>query len=132
MTMARTSWPPFLERMIPVRPLPDGGDAQLLQRFVQRRDEGAFATLMERHGSMVLGVCRRVLRDRQDADDAFQATFLVLVRKAAALRRPERLGSWLYAVAYRIALQARARAARWRALERQVDHVPAAEALGPK
>src|SRR4051812_12709196 len=127
MTMARTSWPQFL-----VRPPPDGGDAQLLQRFVQRRDEGAFATLMERHGPMVLGVCRRVLRDQQDVDDAFQATFLVLLRKAAALRRPGLLGNWLYGVAYRVALQARAGAARWRALAREVEDVPAAEPVDAK
>src|SRR5438270_1591180 len=115
MTMARTSWPPFLERMIPVRPLPDGGDAHLLQRFVELRDEAAFAALMERHGPMVLGVCRRVLRDVQDVDDAFQATFLVLLRKAASLRRPASLANWLYGVAYRVALQGRAVAVRWRA-----------------
>jgi RNA polymerase sigma factor (sigma-70 family) len=99
----------------------------LVAQFVRRRDEAAFAALLDRHGPMVLGVCRRVLRDPQDADDAFQATFLVFVRKAAALRRPGALGNWLYGVAYRIALQARAGAARWRALERHVEDMPAAE-----
>src|SRR5919199_4396067 len=120
-TAGRASGWRFLRPLIPVRPPAPGSDAHLLDRFVRCRDEGAFAALMERHGPMVLGVCRRVLRDPHEADDVFQATFLVLVRKAASLRRPELLGNWLYGVAYRIALQARAGAARWRALERQVD-----------
>jgi RNA polymerase sigma factor (sigma-70 family) len=83
-------------------------DGRLLQRFVAERDQAAFATLMHRHGPMVLGVCRRVLRDANDADDAFQATFLVLVRKAASLRQPELLGNWLYGVAYRTGVRVRA------------------------
>src|SRR5438067_7096191 len=116
----------------PVSQPADGSDAHLLGRFVQHRDEEAFATLMGRHGPMVLGICRRVLRDQQDAGDVFQATFLVLVRKAASLGRPESLGNWLYGVAYRIALQARAGAARWRALERQVANVPAPEPVDEK
>src|SRR5947209_3367571 len=70
-------------------PPADGADAHLLAQFVKERDEEAFAALMGRHGPMVLGVGRRVLRGRQDAADVFQATFLVLVRKAASLRRPE-------------------------------------------
>src|SRR5881275_478256 len=113
-------------------PSADGTDAHLLAQFVKERDEEAFAALMGRHGPMVLGVGRRVLRGRQDADDVFQATFLVLVRKAASLRRPESLGNWLYGVAYRIALQARGTGARWRALERQVENVPAAEPVDEK
>src|SRR5436190_7109258 len=112
-------------------PPTDGTDAHLLAQFVKERDEEAFATLMGRHGPMVLGVGRRVLRGRQDADDVFQATFLVLVRKAASLRRPESLGNWLYGVAYRIALRARAAAAR-RALERQVEDMPAPEPVDDK
>ncbi len=129
---ARASWWQILRQLLPGRPPADGSDAHLLDRFVRRRDEGAFAALMERHGPMVLGVCRRVLHDPHDADDVFQATFLVLVRKAASLRRPELLGNWLYGVAYRIALQARAAAARWRALERQVDDMPAAAPVDEK
>jgi RNA polymerase sigma factor (sigma-70 family) len=97
-------------------PLPDG---ELLQRFVEQRDETAFELLVQRYGSMVNGVCRRILSDPNDADDAFQATFLVLVRRAASLDRRSPLGSWLYGVAYRVALKARANAARRRERERQ-------------
>jgi RNA polymerase sigma factor (sigma-70 family) len=109
----------------------DGGgmtDGQLLESFVARRDEAAFEALVRRHGPMVLGVCRRVLGHAQDAEDAFQATFLVLLRKAASLRQRELLGNWLYGVAYRTALDARAVAARRRALERQVSPMPEPEA----
>jgi RNA polymerase sigma factor (sigma-70 family) len=89
-------------------------DAHLLERFVRSRDEAAFELLVWRHGPMVLGVCRRMLSDAQDAEDAFQTTFLVLVRKAAAIGRAEALGGWLYQVAYRVCIRfgvARARRA---------------------
>src|SRR5688572_7613225 len=79
-------------------------DAQLLERFVTTRDEAAFELLLWRHGPAVLGVCRRLLRHAQDAEDAFQATFLTLARKAGAVARREVVGSWLYRVAYRVAL----------------------------
>src|SRR5438874_579973 len=95
-------------------------DGQLLESFVARRDEAAFEALVRRHGPMVLGVCRGVLRNAHDAEDAFQATFLVLVRKAASLRRREAVGNWLYGVAYRTALQARTTAARRRLKEAQM------------
>jgi RNA polymerase sigma factor (sigma-70 family) len=101
-----------------------GPDADLLTRYVAGRDEAAFAALVRRHGPMVLGVCRRVLRDTHDAEDAFQATFLVLVRKAAAVRPREAVGNWLYGVAYRAALKAREAGARRRARERQVRALP--------
>src|SRR5579883_2343960 len=79
------------------------GDRQLLERFTRHHDEAAFEALMERHGAMVLGVCRRVLHDDHAAEDVFQATFLVLARDAGAIRRPESVGSWLFGVAYRLA-----------------------------
>ena len=98
-------------------------DAELLERFVGGRDEAAeaaFSALVERHGVMVLGVCRRVLGNRDEAEDAFQATFLVLARKAAAIARREQLASWLHGVARRAALDARARATRQKAREKRL------------
>jgi RNA polymerase sigma factor (sigma-70 family) len=103
-------------------------DAELLGRFARQRDEAAFEALVRRHGPTVLGACRRVLRDPHAADDAFQATFLVLAKKAGALERPAALGPWLYGVAVRTALKARAGAARRRAQERKAA---TAEAVGP-
>ena len=82
-------------------------DAQLLERFVTARDEAAFEVLVWRHSAMVLGLCRRVLRQEQDAEDAFQAAFLTLSRRAASISRGQAVGSWLFKVAYRIALAAR-------------------------
>ena len=76
-------------------------DDQLLARFFQEREDAAFAVLVERYGPLVYGVCRRILSDANDAEDAFQATFLVLVRKGGTLRDPGRVASWLYGVAYR-------------------------------
>jgi RNA polymerase sigma factor (sigma-70 family) len=92
-----------------LRELPD---AELLDRFLMDRNEAAFGLLIERHGRMVLQLARRVLRDGHDAEDIFQATFLVLARKANAVRRRDSVGSWLYAVAYRLALRARLSASR--------------------
>jgi RNA polymerase sigma factor (sigma-70 family) len=82
-------------------------ESQVLARFIDRRDPAAFEAIVERHGPMVRAVCRRILRDPSDADDAFQATFLVLIKRAATLRQPERLGAWLYGVAIRVARRAR-------------------------
>lgn len=90
----------------------DGSDAQLVERFSRQHDQAAFAVLLERHGPMVLGVCRRALGDAHEAEDAFQATFLLLVRKAASLRNADLVGNWLYGVACRVARRARAQAAR--------------------
>lgn len=103
------------------------GDADLLDRFIESRDETAFAGLLKRHGSMVLGVCQRILGNPQDAEDAFQATFLVLARKAASVRPREAVGNWLYGVAYRTALEARAKIRRRCAREKQVDEMPELE-----
>jgi RNA polymerase sigma factor (sigma-70 family) len=99
-------------------------DGQLLGRFIERRDETAFGALVRRHGPMVWGVCRRLLANHHDAEDAFQATFLVLVRKAASVVPRERVVNWLYGVAHQTALKARATAAKRRRRERQVRHLP--------
>jgi RNA polymerase sigma factor (sigma-70 family) len=88
------------------------GDHDLLCDLVSRRDERAFAALMQRHGPMVLGVCRRVLHNEFDAEDAFQATFLVLARRAGTIRRGESLHGWLYQVAFRVAQRLRLRVSR--------------------
>src|SRR5207244_1848046 len=101
-------------------------DRQLLDRFSSCQDEAAFCALLDRHGAMVLGVCRRVLRQEQDAEDAFQATFLVLACKAASIRHGRAVGSWLYEVAFHVALRARTRAARRRACEQQAEPSQAA------
>jgi RNA polymerase sigma factor (sigma-70 family) len=103
-------------------------DAQLLARFIDGREDAAFAALVHRHGKMVLGVCRRILGHAQDAEDAFQATFLVLARKAASVVKREALASFLYGVAYRTALEARTAAVRRRTRERQVVEMPHPEA----
>ena len=107
-------------------------DGQLLEEYVSRRDEEALAALVRRHGPMVWGVCRRVLWNHHDAEDALQATFLVLVRKAASITSRELLANWLYGVAHQTALKARATAARRRAREKQVTEMPEPEAMEPR
>ncbi|HKB39834.1 MAG TPA: sigma-70 family RNA polymerase sigma factor [Gemmataceae bacterium] len=107
------------------------GDGQLLHCFIAHRDDAAFEALVRRHGPMVLGVCRRILCDPHDADDAFQATFLVLVRKAASVSPPERVGNWLYGVACQTARKARVLADRRRVRERQVSEMPEPAAVTP-
>jgi RNA polymerase sigma factor (sigma-70 family) len=103
-------------------------DAQLLECFVNRREQTALEILVRRHGPMVWGVCRRVLASHQDAEDAFQATLLVLVRKAASIRPREMVANWLYGVAHQTARKARATAAKRRQRERQVTEMPEPEA----
>lgn len=109
------------------RPVPDEAgqtDGQLLDLFVRDQDGAALAALVRRHAPMVWGVCRRVLSAHHDAEDAFQATFLVLVRKAEAVPRPELVGNWLYGVARQTAVRMRALAARRAVRERQVAVMP--------
>ena len=100
-------------------------DDVLLERFTANREQAAFAALVERHGPLVLGVCRRVLQHEQDAEDAFQAVFCVLARKAGTIRRGIPVGGWLYAVASRIARKAKAVQVRRRMRERELPDVPA-------
>ena len=104
-------------------------DAELLQAFAAGREEGAFAALIERHGRLVWGVCRNVLRHEQDAEDAFQATFLVLARKASSIRKREALAGWLHGTAYRVALRAKRDAAIRRAREHRGPTMPAEKSL---
>src|SRR5437764_1345150 len=99
-------------------------DGELLSRFVSARDEAAFEALVRRHGPMVLSVCRRVLDPEQDAEDCFQAAFLVLARKAGPVVKRTSVGGWLYRVTYHVALEARSAVERRRARERQVAEMP--------
>jgi RNA polymerase sigma factor (sigma-70 family) len=107
-------------------------DGQLLEGFIGRRDEDAFEALVRRHGPMVMGVCRRVLGHPQDAEDAFQATFLVLVRKAPSIAARELLAGWLYGVAYHTALRARTATGRRRRRERPMAQLPEPEVFPPE
>jgi RNA polymerase sigma factor (sigma-70 family) len=105
--------------------LPAGqADGRLLELFIASRDEGAFEALVRRHGTMVFGVCRRLLRDHHLAEDAFQAAFLLLARKATSVVKRNSVGGWLYKVAYHIALEAKAASDRRRGRERQVEEMP--------
>src|SRR5947208_13980487 len=111
----------YIRKLATARP-----DHELLDRFVRHRDEAAFAALLRRHGPMVLGVCRSVLHHLHDAEDAFQATFLILARKAGSIHRREAVSSWLHRVAYHLAVDAQADAARRRALEKRAATMPSA------
>src|ERR1700729_679237 len=113
-----------LQILFSVGVLGDLSDERLLDHFVGRRQEAAFEAIVRRHGPMVWGVCRRVLRDHHDAEDAFQATFLVLARRAASVLIREKLGHWLYGVAYQTAMKARVMRAKRRAREIQVTEMP--------
>jgi RNA polymerase sigma factor (sigma-70 family) len=104
-------------------------DGQLLEGFVSRRETAALEVLVQRHAPMVWGVCRRIVENHHDAEDAFQATFLVLVRKAAAIMPRRMVANWLYGVARQTALKARATRAKRQARERQVANMPEPEAV---
>jgi RNA polymerase sigma factor (sigma-70 family) len=134
MGMATTPMSEVLQHLRGTAFPPDGAgltDGQLLERYVRGREAAALAALVRRHGPMVWGVCRRVLANYHDAEDAFQATFLVLARKAAAIAARELLANWLYGVAYQTARKARATAAKRRARERQVREMPEPAAAPP-
>ncbi len=110
------------------------GDAELLDRYVTGRDEEAFAALVRRHAALVRSVCRRVLRQDQDVDDAFQGTFLVFALKAASIRKAASVASWLHGVAYRTAMNAKRARRRHRAAPDEpegpaADQPPAAAAF---
>src|SRR5262249_36198375 len=117
----------YLRRLVAVRGSGETTDDELLARFRARHDETAFAELMRRHGPMVLGVCRRILQDPNDADDAFQATFLVLVKRAGSLGVIHSVGDWLHGVAVRTALRARIEASKRRHREREAAVMPPSE-----
>ena len=102
---------------------------ELMQRFTLGHDEAAVAALLRRHGPMVLRVCKRLLRHEQDAEDVFQATFLILARKASSLCRQEAVGPWLYGVAYRLALKARSETRRRRMKENRPREKPLVDRL---
>jgi RNA polymerase sigma factor (sigma-70 family) len=102
----------------------DQTDEDLLERFTRRKEEAAFAELVRRYGPMVLGVCRKMLRHQQDAEDVVQATFLVLARKSGSIRNPAALPNWLYGVTCRLAVRARGTASRRRAREVPLEKSP--------
>src|SRR5438309_1991845 len=106
-------------------------DAQLLDCFIARQENAAFEALVRRHGPMVLGVCRRLLRNHHDSEDAFQATFLVLARKAASIVPRERVAHWLYGVARTTALRVKVALAKHQVREKPMAELPEPEAARP-
>jgi RNA polymerase sigma factor (sigma-70 family) len=119
----------YLRKVCAAQTARDLGDGELLARFLANRDDAAFAVLVQRHGPMVFNVCERVLNDSHAAEDAFQATFMVLVRRAAAVKKGKPLASWLHGVARRIALKARGQILTRRHKERQLNVMPRPEPL---
>lgn len=116
-----------IHRLIAARSMDHLADECLVERYAADRDVAAFETLLQRHGPMVLRVCRQVLHDWHEAEDAFQATFLVLARQASRIRKREVVASWLHGVAYRVAMQAKSQAMRRTLLERSPQAKPAAQ-----
>src|SRR4051812_11800021 len=101
-----------VRKLLPARPCNGSTDAELLRQFAEACDQAAFELIVWRHAAVVLNVCRRVLRDEHAAEDAFQATFLVLLGKAGSIRQGEALAGWLHRVAHRVALRARRQSAQ--------------------
>src|SRR5262245_9464830 len=121
-----TSWVPFLRKFARSNDATCASDAELLGAFVNCQQETAFRAIVDRHGSMVMGVCNRVLHNVHDAEDAFQATFLVLARRAASIMPRELVANWLHGVAYRTALKIRVGRARATAVkERMYERITA-------
>jgi RNA polymerase sigma factor (sigma-70 family) len=123
MASGLSSFVQTLRRVAERQSLADQSDGQLLERFVVGREQAAFEVLVRRHGGMVLSLCRRLARSSEDADDTFQATFMLLARKANAIRRCDAVGAWLYKVALRLAVRARARAAQRASCEQYVGNL---------
>src|SRR5262245_3480190 len=121
-----------LSRSMAAEMLAGDSDAELVEKVIVARDQSAFEAILRRHGPMVYRVCWRVLRHSQDAEDAFQATFLVLARKVRTVRNHASLASWLHGVAHRVALKAKARAARrsWHEQEVAVGQTSDLDDLG--
>jgi RNA polymerase sigma factor (sigma-70 family) len=117
----------FIRKIAASREAGELTDGLLLERFAKLRDEAAFDAILSRHGSLVFGVCRRLLHHEQDAEDAFQATFLVFARQARSITKRESVASWLYGVAYRVACKVRRRTARQQAREAELLDVSASE-----
>src|SRR5262249_14258214 len=115
--MVKAALNSVIRRLVSAQARSGPPDRHLLECFLAHKDEAAFAALVERHGAMVLAVARNVLHHLQDAEDVFQATFLVLARKGGSVGKQGSAGGWLYGVAYRLALKARAAAAARRRLE---------------
>ena len=118
----------YLRRAVLIQDGAGQTDGKLLGCFLEEQDEAAFEALVHRHGPMVMDVGRRILRNQQDAEDAFQATFFVLFRKAATVAPREKVGNWLYGVANRTAIRVQALNARRRGLEKQVKFMPEPQA----
>jgi RNA polymerase sigma factor (sigma-70 family) len=127
--MEKVIW--HLRRAVLLKDGAGRADGELLASFIDAKDEGSFEALVRRHGPMVFGVCRRVVRNHHDAEEAFQATFLVLARKASSVLPREKVANWLYGVAYRTAMKARAMATKRHWRERQIREMPDPEAPAP-